>query len=160
MTALSLGMTDVTKRISWIHTAGQRNVQAVGIGNLHCTLFLFDDKLMIVKRPGNGEKSGRVLSGLEDLEKVTKAGVLNPGAKKAKSGLVFKGVIEVGVPQFIKTDSLRVIRRNGDHRHSFAPVVIHQPDNPVFVGLRRRAMITGKKNHQDVCVFKRSKGIE
>ncbi|EMD40501.1 hypothetical protein CERSUDRAFT_148569 [Gelatoporia subvermispora B] len=64
-------------------------------GNLHCTLFLFDDKLMIVKRPGNGEKSGRVISGIEDLEKAAKAGVLNPGAKKVKSGLVCKGVVEV-----------------------------------------------------------------
>lgn len=26
--------------------------------SLHCTLFLFDDKLVIVKRPGNGEKGG------------------------------------------------------------------------------------------------------
>jgi hypothetical protein len=60
---------------------------------LHCSLFLFDDKLMIVKRPGNGEKSGKSLSGLDDLEKMTKSGGLPLGMKK--SGMVCKGVIEL-----------------------------------------------------------------
>lgn len=32
------------------------------LGNLHCSLFLFDDKLVIVKRPGNGERGGRALA--------------------------------------------------------------------------------------------------
>ncbi|KII94880.1 hypothetical protein PLICRDRAFT_33706 [Plicaturopsis crispa FD-325 SS-3] len=62
-------------------------------GSLHCTLFLFDDKLMLVKRPGNGEKSGRVLAGLDDMEKVTKAGGMPFGLKK--SGLSCKGVVDV-----------------------------------------------------------------
>jgi protein ECT2 len=60
---------------------------------LHCTLFLFDDKLVIVKRPGNGEKSGRTLAGLDEMEKSTKAGGLPLGMKK--SGMVCKGVVEV-----------------------------------------------------------------
>lgn len=61
--------------------------------SLHCTLFLFDDKLVIVKRPGNGEKSGRVLSGLDELDKVTKAGGIPVGKKK--SGMTCKGVVDV-----------------------------------------------------------------
>lgn len=61
--------------------------------SLHCTLFLFDDKLVIVKRPGNGEKGGRALSGLDELEKVTKAGGIPTG--KRKSGMSCKGVVDV-----------------------------------------------------------------
>lgn len=60
---------------------------------LHCSLFLFDDKLMIVKRPGNGEKSGRALAGLDELEKMTKSGGLPLGMKK--SGMTCKGVVEI-----------------------------------------------------------------
>jgi protein ECT2 len=60
---------------------------------LHCTLFLFDDKLVIVKRPGSGEKSGRALAGLDEMEKSTKAGGLPLGMKK--SGMSCKGVVEV-----------------------------------------------------------------
>ena len=62
-------------------------------GSLHCTLFLFDDKLVIVKRPGNGEKGARLLSGLDELDKVTKAGGIPAGKKK--SGMVCKGVLDV-----------------------------------------------------------------
>lgn len=62
-------------------------------GSLHCTLFLFDDKLVIAKRPGNGEKSGRALTGLDEMEKLTKAGGLPTGMKK--SGMTFKGVVDV-----------------------------------------------------------------
>ncbi|KAG8218645.1 hypothetical protein J3R82DRAFT_4309, partial [Butyriboletus roseoflavus] len=60
---------------------------------LHCTLFLFDDKLMIVKRPGNGEKSGRLLSGLDEVEKLAKTGGLPLGMKK--SGMSYKGVFDL-----------------------------------------------------------------
>jgi len=61
--------------------------------SLHCTLFLFDDKLVIVKRPGNGEKGGRTLTGLDELDKVTKAGGIPAGKKK--SGMTCKGVVDV-----------------------------------------------------------------
>jgi hypothetical protein len=61
--------------------------------SLHCTLFLFDDKLMIVKRPSNGEKSGRALAGLDDIDKLTKTGGLPFGMKK--SGMSCKGVVDV-----------------------------------------------------------------
>lgn len=60
---------------------------------LHCSLLLFDDKLVIVKRPGNGEKSARVLTGLDDLDKVTKLKALQSVPKK--TGMVCKGVVEV-----------------------------------------------------------------
>lgn len=60
---------------------------------LHCSLFLFDDKLMIVKRPSNGEKGGRVLAGLDDLDKVKKAGGLPKGKKKCT--MSFKGIVEL-----------------------------------------------------------------
>ncbi|KAJ7781077.1 RhoGEF domain-containing protein [Mycena metata] len=62
-------------------------------GSLHCTLFLFDDKLLIVKRPGNGEKGGRALAGLDELDKLTKGGG-RPSGKK-KSGMTCKGVVDV-----------------------------------------------------------------
>jgi hypothetical protein len=63
------------------------------VSSLHCTLFLFDDKLVIVKRPGNGEKGGRALAGLNEMEKLTKAGGLPLGLKK--SGMSCKGVVDV-----------------------------------------------------------------
>ncbi|EIW82335.1 hypothetical protein CONPUDRAFT_164953 [Coniophora puteana RWD-64-598 SS2] len=61
-------------------------------GSLHCTLFLFDDKLMIAKRPSN-EKSGRVLAGLSEVDKLAKSGGIPLGVKK--SGLSCKGVIDL-----------------------------------------------------------------
>ncbi|KAG9317464.1 hypothetical protein JVU11DRAFT_1666, partial [Chiua virens] len=61
--------------------------------SLHCTLFLFDDKLMIVKRPGNGEKSGRLLSGLDEVEKLAKTGGLPLGMKR--SGMSCKEVLDL-----------------------------------------------------------------
>ncbi|KAF8484833.1 hypothetical protein DFH94DRAFT_716365 [Russula ochroleuca] len=60
---------------------------------LHCTLFLFDDKLMIVKRPGNGEKSGQVLTGLDQLDKIAKGSGVPSGLKK--SGMSCKGVVDL-----------------------------------------------------------------
>ncbi|OCH94313.1 hypothetical protein OBBRIDRAFT_789447 [Obba rivulosa] len=88
-----IDVEDVLVENAAASTGPSASAVASSSGNLHCTLFLFDDKLMIVKRPGNGEKSGRVLSGLDDLEKAAMA--LNPGVKKPKSGLVCKGVVEV-----------------------------------------------------------------
>jgi hypothetical protein len=73
--------------------SGAASTSGSSIGSLHCTLFLFDDKLLIVKRPGNGEKGARVLSGLDELDKVTKAGGIPAGKKK--SGMSCKGVLDV-----------------------------------------------------------------
>lgn len=74
-------------------TTPSASASSLALGNLHSTLFLFDDKLVIVKRPGNGEKGGRALSGLSDLDKLAKAGGLPMGLKK--SGMVCKGVVDV-----------------------------------------------------------------
>ncbi|KAI6152177.1 hypothetical protein BKA82DRAFT_4108101 [Pisolithus tinctorius] len=60
---------------------------------LHCTLFLFDDKLMIAKRPGNGEKSGKTLAGLDEVQKLAKTGGLPLGLKK--SGMSCKGIFDI-----------------------------------------------------------------
>lgn len=59
---------------------------------LHCSLILFDDKLLIVKRPGNGEKGCRALAGLDDLEKVGKNAI---SSSKRKNAMSFKGVLDV-----------------------------------------------------------------
>lgn len=60
--------------------------------SLHCSLLLFDDKLLIVKRPGHGEKGARALSGLDDLDRLNKSGGRPP---MKKSGMSSKGVVEV-----------------------------------------------------------------
>lgn len=63
-----------------------------GIEPLKCSLLLFDDKLMIVKR--NGDKPVRALSGLNELNKVLPKPVSRPISLK-KSGLQFKGIVEI-----------------------------------------------------------------
>ncbi|KAK1233315.1 hypothetical protein PQX77_003541 [Marasmius sp. AFHP31] len=50
--------------------ASSASASSSNLSSLHCTLFLFDDKVLLVKRPGNGEKSGRSLAGLDNLDKV------------------------------------------------------------------------------------------
>ncbi|THV08384.1 hypothetical protein K435DRAFT_641062 [Dendrothele bispora CBS 962.96] len=62
-------------------------------GSLHCTLFLFDDKLLLVKRPSNTDKGGRSLAGLDDVDKITKSGGIPNGRKR--SGMVCKGMFDV-----------------------------------------------------------------
>ncbi|KAF8138470.1 hypothetical protein EV363DRAFT_1393920 [Boletus edulis] len=69
------------------------STSSISATSLHCTLFLFDDKLMVVKRPGNGEKSGRLLSGLDEVEKLAKTGGLPLGMKK--SGMSCRGVFDL-----------------------------------------------------------------
>lgn len=84
-----LGDIPMSSGASTISTSMSSSVNAP----LHCTLFLFDDKLLIVKRP-NGEKGGRALSGLEELP-----GILNGGRpasmKKKKTGMTCKGVVDI-----------------------------------------------------------------
>lgn len=64
----------------------------VSSGPLHCTLFLFDDRLLIVKRP-NGNSTGRSLSGLDEVERALRTGGLPVGLKKGT--LSCKGVVEI-----------------------------------------------------------------
>jgi hypothetical protein len=68
------------------------DIAAAGIEPLKCSLFLFDDKLMIVKR--NGDKPVRALSGLNDLDKVLAKPPSRPISLK-RSGLQFKGIVEI-----------------------------------------------------------------
>lgn len=68
-----------------------------GTSNLHCTLFLFDDKLMIVKRQSS-TISGRKVTGLDDMQKLVKSGggvavMDKAGAKKDK--LSFRGTVDI-----------------------------------------------------------------
>ncbi|KAL7421475.1 hypothetical protein Q5752_004362 [Cryptotrichosporon argae] len=62
---------------------------------LHCTLFLFDDKLMIVKRQAS-TVSGRKITGLDDVAKLVNkgpGGIMDLGGKKDK--LSFKGTVDI-----------------------------------------------------------------
>ena len=68
------------------------DIAGAGIEPLKCSLFLFDDRLMIVKR--NGDKPARALSGLNDLNKVLPKPSSRPISLK-KYGLQFKGIVEI-----------------------------------------------------------------
>ncbi|PVF99989.1 hypothetical protein CPB86DRAFT_702137 [Serendipita vermifera] len=67
------------------------SVSSGGLGALHCTLFLFDDRLIIVKRP-NGASSGRTLARLGEVEKLLRTNALNT---LKKSGMSCKGVVDI-----------------------------------------------------------------
>jgi hypothetical protein len=84
-----IDVEDVLADVPMSSTASSSSVSA---SSLHCTLFLFDDKLLIAKRPNN-EKGGKTLTGLDSVEKVTKAGGIPSGRKK--SGMSFKGVFDI-----------------------------------------------------------------
>ncbi len=74
-------------------SAASVNSNSSGGGSLHCSLFLFDDKLMIVKRP-NADKPGRVLAGLDDVERLAN-GAFSLRAFMKKSVMSCKGVIDI-----------------------------------------------------------------
>ncbi|WAR58547.1 hypothetical protein PtB15_5B781 [Puccinia triticina] len=40
---------------------------------LHCTLFLFNDTIVIAKKPANGQLTGRTLAGLDDMDRLVAA---------------------------------------------------------------------------------------
>ena len=60
---------------------------------LHCSLFLFDDKLMIVRRPS--DKGGKALSGLDDIDKPAGKGRPLSLRKLKKAQMSFKGVVDI-----------------------------------------------------------------
>ncbi|TFY63590.1 hypothetical protein EVJ58_g3151 [Rhodofomes roseus] len=104
---------------------------------LHCTLFLFDDKLMIVRRPN--DKCGRALTGLDDMDKpTTKAHPLSM-RKLKKAQMSCKGV--VNVMDVVATDvggsDMHMYLENPPHdqgdRWSGRPfrslVAVHPPSN-------------------------------
>lgn len=93
--ARSSSHASTSASVSSVSTAASSSV-TTGTSNLHCTLFLFDDKLMIVKRQSN--VSGRKITGLDDMDKLIKSGggvaVLDKaGAKKDK--LSFRGTVDI-----------------------------------------------------------------
>lgn len=70
---------------------------SAAMSTLHCTLFLFDDKLILVKRQSSAI-SGRNVTGLNDVQKLVKSGggvaVMDKnGAKKDK--LSYRGMVDV-----------------------------------------------------------------
>ncbi|KZT60783.1 hypothetical protein CALCODRAFT_84865 [Calocera cornea HHB12733] len=73
-------------------SSGYQSSSNSATGNLHCTLFLFDDTLMIVKRPSS--TPGRSLAGLDDLEKATQM-PLAGSRSKVKPQMSCKGVLDV-----------------------------------------------------------------
>ncbi|KAK0468197.1 uncharacterized protein EV420DRAFT_1635453 [Desarmillaria tabescens] len=84
---------DVEDVVSDTPSSSSASVANLSAVSLHCSLILFDDKLLIVKRPGNGEKGCRVLAGLDDLDKVTKASGMGNGRRK--NGMTCKGVVDI-----------------------------------------------------------------
>jgi hypothetical protein len=68
-------------------------------GNLNCTLFLFDDKLVIAKRQ-HPAVNGRKATGLDDLNKMMRGGggllgLAQSGAHLTKDKLSFKGIVDL-----------------------------------------------------------------
>lgn len=64
---------------------------------LHCTLFLFDDKLVITKRPSR-DVSGRKATGLDDLQKLVKTGggvAVYDRDKEKRDKLGFRGAVDI-----------------------------------------------------------------
>ena len=74
-------------------SSSSASVNSGGSGTLNCTLILFDDKLMIVRRP-NGDKPGRVLAGLDDVERFASGG-FNLKTFMKKNSMVCKGVLDI-----------------------------------------------------------------
>ena len=92
----SLASFASTASSSHLATSPPSNAGAASAA-LHCSLFLFDDKIMIVKRQSSSI-SGRRVTGLDDVPKLVKSGggvsVLDKmGAKKDK--LSFRGIVDV-----------------------------------------------------------------
>lgn len=67
------------------------------MSTLHCTLFLLDDKLLIVKRQ-LASVSGRSVTGLDDVAKLVKTGggvaVMEKSSGK-RDKLVYRGSVDI-----------------------------------------------------------------
>lgn len=88
-------LTNTSASMSSVSTANS----AVSVQNscLHCSLFLFDDKIMIVKRQA-ATVSGRKVTGLDDMQRLVKAGggvVMLDKAMGKKDKLSFRGVVDI-----------------------------------------------------------------
>ncbi|EJD36599.1 hypothetical protein AURDEDRAFT_154587 [Auricularia subglabra TFB-10046 SS5] len=98
---------------------------------LHCTLLLFDDKLMLLRRP-SPHQSGRSLAGLDEVEKATKLGTLPNAAALKKSGLVCKGIFDLC--EVVFTDV------GGPNVHMYLEVPPNDPSDPRWSGRQFRAL--------------------
>jgi len=100
---------------------------------LPCTLLLFNDKLMLVRRPA-AHLSGRQLAGLDEVDKATRLGTLPNPALLRRNGLVCKGVFEI--TEVVVTDV------GGIHMHMFLEVPPQMGDL-TWSGRQFRAMAVG-----------------
>ncbi|KAJ9098790.1 hypothetical protein QFC19_006267 [Naganishia cerealis] len=95
----SMSQSGSSMRPSLSHSATSPGAIRSGGGPLHCTLILFDDKLVIVKRQ-SASISGRTVTGLDNIDRLMKAGgglngLAQSGRTLTKDKLVFKGVVDV-----------------------------------------------------------------
>ena len=99
---------------------------------LRCTLFLFQDKLLIAKRP-SGDKQGKVHAGVDDLDRTvalyqtshlspSQASILGSPKKLRKGVLGFRGIVDVAATAAID------LGERSSH-HEFGLVFDHPPDN-------------------------------
>ncbi|GAA5979263.1 hypothetical protein JCM10908_002860 [Rhodotorula pacifica] len=99
---------------------------------LRCTLFLFDDKLLIAKRP-SGDKQGKVHAGADDLDRTvvlyqtshlstSQASILGSPKKLRKGVLGFRGVVDLA--------SASAVDLGGQSsQHEFGLILDHPPEN-------------------------------
>ncbi|GAA5878601.1 hypothetical protein JCM3774_004078 [Rhodotorula dairenensis] len=99
---------------------------------LRCTLFLFDDKLLIAKRP-SGDKQGKVHAAVDDLDRTvalyqtshlstSQASTLGSPKKLRKGVLGFRGVVDIAA-----TAAIDLGERSS--QHDFGLVFDHPPVN-------------------------------
>jgi hypothetical protein len=55
---------------------------------LHCTLFLFNDTIVIAKKPSNGQLTGKVLAGLDDMDRLVAAMIKSKGTSSSLNSVV------------------------------------------------------------------------
>ncbi|EJU06625.1 hypothetical protein DACRYDRAFT_103575 [Dacryopinax primogenitus] len=82
---------DVEDLVTESPSSGYQSSSSSAAGNLPCTLFLFDDTLMIVKRLPS--TPGRSLAGLDDIEKATQMPLASKS--KAKPQMSCRGVLDI-----------------------------------------------------------------
>ncbi|KAH7098762.1 hypothetical protein BKA62DRAFT_711749 [Auriculariales sp. MPI-PUGE-AT-0066] len=107
--------------------------------SLACTLILFDDKLMLVRRPGS-HINGRQLTGLEEVDKANKQGIIPEFWRFKKNGLVCKGVFEIIEVVFTDVGGLNM--------HMYLEVPPHDPSDQRWSGRQFRQLSLGTVSSQ------------
>ena len=100
---------------------------------LPCTLLLFNDKIMLVRRPA-AHLSGRQLAGLDEVDKATRLGTLPNPALLRRNGLVCKGIFEI--------TEVAVTDVGGIYMHMFLEVPPQMGDL-TWSGRQSRALAVG-----------------